>query len=717
VVDPSFLQSVNVSVLPRSDNVYDLGSSTFRWRNAYIGGALYVYGGANFNNTNISGVNALYIADTGAGEGLIFGSGVHISVWTTTQGGENAFVLRTTSTYPFKFKIDGVDKLEISDAVKSSLSVVPTADNTYDLGSTTLRWRNAYVAGVGDLGSLQIGGTEVIDATRILKNIASVAQSLLPSADASYDLGSATYRWRDMYLDRYLKVPDYIRVDGATGSMGDAIGQILHMIWQGDVLRFRSATVEYWDGASWVAWPDSSWQNALDGRLDTFFVVPSTQNKLRFTFQLWNFVRIYIVFFYIRQNVSGIARVYTSSDGTTWTLRKEVTYTSGLLHNFIIIRNLPDSGIDSYFRIEFELNTTSDVTFHMLSAIGWQKSKLDTDYPFTSDYNRNALPIGDNAYDLGSSTYRWRNGYFAGTVDAGSLNIGGTVVIDATRVLQNVTASRSIITDFFSSPFWTNIPDKPFDTLGTEFQVVTGELQIASIVRSKISDFFNAPFWANIPDKPFDGLGTEFTTDVNNNLIVNSIDFSKIANRLSSMLTFDSSVTPNADAAYDLGSSTLRWLSAYVANAYIQKSLSDLDPIPTLKAIELKNTSATDSVTPAIVFANSFDPNSQFAVWGFLDSLFFASTTDGWTTQTDILYLYSTDIQSITHKPIADNTYDLGDTAKRWRNLYVVNAYIGDLNFENGWQIVEAEKVGLGEGLILVAPDGKKYRFKLEEVN
>jgi len=51
-------------------------------------------------------------------------------------------------------------------------------------------------------------------------------------------------------------------------------------------------------------------------------------------------------------------------------------------------------------------------------------------------------------------------------------------------------------------PSWIDLPDKPFSTLGAEFTVSNGELQIASISRSKISDFWSTPFWDNIPDKP-----------------------------------------------------------------------------------------------------------------------------------------------------------------------------------------------------------------------
>jgi len=50
-------------------------------------------------------------------------------------------------------------------------SILPRADNAYDLGSSDKRWRDLYVAGFGDLGSLRIGGVEVIDSNRNLKNV------------------------------------------------------------------------------------------------------------------------------------------------------------------------------------------------------------------------------------------------------------------------------------------------------------------------------------------------------------------------------------------------------------------------------------------------------------------------------------------------------------------------------------------------------------------
>ena len=81
--------------------------------------------------------------------------------------------------------------------------------------------------------------------------------------------------------------------------------------------------------------------------------------------------------------------------------------------------------------------------------------------------------------------------------------------------------SRSDVVDLFTTPFWGYIPDKPFETLGSEFTVDAGVLTISSVdwskvsnkpteyppephthTRSDITDFFSAPFWENIPDKP-----------------------------------------------------------------------------------------------------------------------------------------------------------------------------------------------------------------------
>jgi hypothetical protein len=98
-------------------------------------------------------------------------------------------------------------------------TLLPDADNTRALGSSSYRWsdvRTALLNGwnpdshasrheyggadlVRNLDYLAIRGTTVIDSSRKLQNIASTKQTLLPDADATYDLGSDTMRWCYIY--------------------------------------------------------------------------------------------------------------------------------------------------------------------------------------------------------------------------------------------------------------------------------------------------------------------------------------------------------------------------------------------------------------------------------------------------------------------------------------------------------------------------------------
>jgi len=154
----------------------------------------------------------------------------------------------------------------------------------------------------------------------------------------------------------------------------------------------------------------------------------------------------------------------------------------------------------------------------------------------------------------------------ASQIASGLLSVDRIPGLDASKIVSGVLdvaripdLSRSKITDLFNTPFWDSIPDKPFDTLGSELLVSAGELQIAGIDASKIisgvlaaaripdldaskitsgvfalaripnidwtrisgnfprsisdlisssfsrswiSDLFSSPFWDNIPDKP-----------------------------------------------------------------------------------------------------------------------------------------------------------------------------------------------------------------------
>ena len=63
-----------------------------------------------------------------------------------------------------------------------------------------------------DASALLVGGSEIVTSGRVLQNIASVAQSLIPSSDNTHDLGSSTYRWRDIHAVNFYGTAHYADV-------------------------------------------------------------------------------------------------------------------------------------------------------------------------------------------------------------------------------------------------------------------------------------------------------------------------------------------------------------------------------------------------------------------------------------------------------------------------------------------------------------------------
>jgi len=191
------IASVNQSLLPTSDNAHDLGSSSFRWRNAFVGGGPVGLGNvfgrigsfdtrddnylpeqyyrgvvAEFKRNSVIGISG-----EGTYSGLLTyrqwgygtdwsGGGVHQIAFGSGGGLWHRYSQTTGSWGAW-------------ERILTSFKAIPDVDNARDLGSSSLRWRDGHLAGnlnvggYGNLGSLRIGGTEVIDSSRNLKNIAS----------------------------------------------------------------------------------------------------------------------------------------------------------------------------------------------------------------------------------------------------------------------------------------------------------------------------------------------------------------------------------------------------------------------------------------------------------------------------------------------------------------------------------------------------------------
>jgi hypothetical protein len=187
---------------PIADNTYDLGSSTLRWRGLYLAGAANVgtlqIGGTTVINSsrNLVGINVVaqnLVPDADITRNLGSSSYHFYTLYCGYMQRANGPI----SILPYsELNIGGGNSYRWQ--ITTSGHLIPFSDNSYDIGSSSLRVRNLYLAGTANVGSLQIGGTTVIDSSRNLVGLASVAQTLLPDADNTRALGSSTYRWSDV---------------------------------------------------------------------------------------------------------------------------------------------------------------------------------------------------------------------------------------------------------------------------------------------------------------------------------------------------------------------------------------------------------------------------------------------------------------------------------------------------------------------------------------
>ena len=105
---------------------------------------------------------------------------------------------------------DSADTITFTGRVDSS--IVPSANNTNDFGSSTLRWKDIYSTTIntsGDAtfsGNVTIGGNITIgdaDTDDISIN-AELANDLVPNLDSTYNVGSTNKRYLAVYSDRFI---------------------------------------------------------------------------------------------------------------------------------------------------------------------------------------------------------------------------------------------------------------------------------------------------------------------------------------------------------------------------------------------------------------------------------------------------------------------------------------------------------------------------------
>lgn len=128
-----------------------------------------------------------------------------------SEGDTSVEVADTGSDGHIDFTTEGTDRWEIT----SSGHLLPSTNADYDIGSATRKVRDLYV----DSASLHIGSIDLSESNgKLVLPACELSGHLIPDTNASYDLGSAEYKIRHLFLSQ-----NSIYIGGLPGENGNKI--------------------------------------------------------------------------------------------------------------------------------------------------------------------------------------------------------------------------------------------------------------------------------------------------------------------------------------------------------------------------------------------------------------------------------------------------------------------------------------------------------------
>ncbi|MDD2786171.1 MAG: hypothetical protein PHS79_04780 [Patescibacteria group bacterium] len=722
VYSSSTIQTLNLTVYgnvassltPSANNTFDLGSITNSWKNIYASSTAYLMGDVYTRNVTTTGI--LYTGATrlttdaggplvlideplsatpaaGTRQGYIFsvGSNRFLDMYAQSTGAANGIQNASVRFYQ-TLRPDQNNTTDIGafdGAVKSlyvsSTSylaaldvgghVIPRADNTYDLGSTTNKWRNLFTTFVSTTNllatgyvsttALYVNGTqitgsgsqnlqEVTDIGYVTTNPIQVAgvsstADILPTVTDSYGLGTSSIRWKNLFA--------------STGVYSSSTVQTLNLTVWGNVASnlIPSVNNTYSLGSASKAWTNiyassTSYLAALDvgghviPRANNTYDLGSTTNKWR--------------------------NLFTTFVSTTNLLATGYVSTTALYINGTLITGTGAQDLQ-------DVTDLGAITTNWIQFAGATSTS-------------NFLPGTNNLYNLGSTAYAWKK-LFSTNVSSTNIDASGYIstavlYVNGTQVtgieaqdLQDVTDLGAITTNWI------------------QFAGATSTADFRPSATDSYSLGTSAYRWKNL----FASTGVYSSSTIQT---LNLTVYGNVA----------SDLTPSANNTYSLGTAALSWKNIYASStAYLMGDVYTRNVTTTGILYTGATRLTTDAGGPLVLIDESlsatpaagtqqgyiFSVGSNYFLNMYAESAGAADTVQNASVRfyqtlrpdqnnsTDIgafdgavksLYVSSTSYLAALDVgghviPRADNTYDLGSSTNHWRNLFAVSVSTTDL--------------------------------------
>jgi len=511
---------------------------------------------------------------------------------------------------------------------------------------------------------------------------ADVNSNIIPNSDSTFDLGTATKEWRNIYIDGTAHI-DTLDVDenaaitgtlGVTGAttLSSTLG-VTGVSTLNDQLNVN-APVEIAGASSFIHLPD-----------DTEIYI-GTSNDLSFYHDATD---SYIT------NKTGSLKIATETSGVPVSIGHGTSETT-------INDNLTVSG---------NATVTGNLTVEGLSTLNGGTLTLGdaaTDnVVFGADVNSNIIPNTDGAYDLGAATQEWKDLYLDGTahidtldVDvnatvAGTLGVTGATTLSSTLGVTGATT----LNDTLDVTGATGI-DGDFDINTNKFNVAasSGDTDIAGTLDVVGATGIDGDFDINTTKFTIAAatgntdtagtLGVTGATTLSDTLDVTGATTLNDTLDVTGVITTTTHVDMPDNANIKLGTGDDLQLYHDATDSYITNTTGSLKIATETSGVPISighGTSET-TVNDNLNVAGNLDVTGNATVTGNL-TVEGLSTLNGGTltlgdADTDNV-VFGADVNS-NIIPNTDGAYDLGSATQEWKDLYIDGtAHIDDLDVDN----------------------------------
>jgi len=540
-----FGADVNSNIIPNTDDAYDLGTASQEWRNIFIDGTAHidtldidenatitgtlgVTGTATFNSTlgvtdattlnstlGVTGVTTLNdqlnvnapVEIAGASSFIHLPDDTEIHVGTGNDlslyhDATDSFITNKTGSLKVATETSGVPVV-----IGHTTSETTIADNLTVQGDALVSG-SLTVEGLSTLngGTLQLGDS----ATDNVVFGADVNSNIIPNTDGTYDLGTTTQEWKDLYLDGTAHI-DTLDVDeNATvaGTLGVTGATTLSSTLGVTAATTLNNTLGVTGATTLSSTLDVTGNTGIDGDFDIatnkFTIASATGNTdIAGTLDVTGNTTLDADLAVLGSaNVTGdfsITGALNQTSHIDMPDNAHVKLGTGddlqLYHNGTDSYITNDAGIlkisteasngisightTSETTINDNLTVTGDalvsgnLTVEGLSTLNGGTLQLGdaaTDnVVFGADVNSNIIPNTDDAYDLGTTTQEWRNLYVDGTAHVDVLDVDESATIATTLGVGGATTLSDTldVTGVVSTTTHITMPDNANVKLGT----------------------------------------------------------------------------------------------------------------------------------------------------------------------------------------------------------------------------------------------------------